>query len=118
MLETTEGQFYISGEQLENPDAVLKRKQLETLRSLSNLLVREVASLEQQQDNARKGLPNKDINLHEEVQRFEASLIRNALILTNGVQTKAAKMLGLKNSTLSLKIKRYNINVNFGNEAD
>ena len=119
MFETTEGQSYVSGNfnQLENPDEVLKRKQLETLKSLSNLLLREVESLEQAHDRAQNGRLSKHINLHEEVQRFEATMIRNALILTGGIQRKAARMLGLKTSTLNLKIKRYKIKMNFESEA-
>ena len=119
MFATSEEQSYISGNfnQLDSPNEVLKRKQLETLKSLSSLLVREVESLEQEHERAQNGLTSKNINLHEEVQRFEANLIRHALILAGGVQTKAAKMLGLKNSTLSLKIKRHSINMNFKNGA-
>jgi transcriptional regulator with GAF, ATPase, and Fis domain len=45
----------------------------------------------------------------EEVRQFEVSLIRAALGRTAGSQTQAARLLGLKTTTLNAKIKRYNI---------
>jgi transcriptional regulator with GAF, ATPase, and Fis domain len=45
----------------------------------------------------------------DEVRQFEVSLIRTALGRTSGSQTRAAKMLGLKPTTLNAKIKRYGI---------
>ena len=43
----------------------------------------------------------------DEVRQFEVSLIRTALGRTSGSQTRAAKLLGLKPTTLNAKIKRY-----------
>jgi len=45
----------------------------------------------------------------DEVKQFEVSLIRTALGRTAGSQTRAAKLLGLKPTTLNAKIKRYGI---------
>jgi len=45
----------------------------------------------------------------DEVRQFEVSLIRTALGRTAGSQTRAAKLLGLKPTTLNAKIKRYGI---------
>jgi Response regulator containing CheY-like receiver, AAA-type ATPase, and DNA-binding domains len=50
--------------------------------------------------------------LDEEVRQFEMSLIRTALGKTAGSQTRAAKLLGLKLTTLNAKIKRYHITPN------
>src|SRR5258705_5255510 len=47
--------------------------------------------------------------LYDEVRQFEVNLIRTALGRTAGSQTRAAKLLGLKLSTLNSKIKRYHI---------
>jgi DNA-binding protein Fis len=44
------------------------------------------------------------IVLEEEVQRFEAQLIERALSLTQGNQTRAAKLLNTKTSTLHEKV--------------
>src|SRR5829696_6228066 len=45
----------------------------------------------------------------DEVRQFEVSLIRTALGRTAGRQTRAARLLGLKPTTLNAKIKRYGI---------
>jgi hypothetical protein len=52
------------------------------------------------------------LNLQCEVNRFEAELIRKALIETSGRQRPAAKLLGVKVSTLHTKIKRHGIRLN------
>jgi DNA-binding NtrC family response regulator len=49
------------------------------------------------------------MNLEDQVQRYEVDLIRYALIKTQGHQRRAAKMLGVKVTTLNAKIKRYGI---------
>ncbi len=49
------------------------------------------------------------INFYEEVQRFETHLIKMALEETGGNQAKAAKLLGIKPTTLNSKIKLFNI---------
>lgn len=49
------------------------------------------------------------LNLSEQVRRFEAELIRSALIKTGGRQRRAARLLGVKVTTLHTKIKRYHI---------
>ncbi len=48
-----------------------------------------------------------EINLRDEVLKFEASLINAALIRTGGNQARAARLLGTKVTTLNSKIKRY-----------
>lgn len=48
----------------------------------------------------------------DEVRQFEVSLIRTALGRTSGSQIRAAKLLGLKPTTLNAKIKRYHIEPN------
>lgn len=49
------------------------------------------------------------ISFYDEVSRFEIELIKQALELTGGHQSRAAKLLGLNNTTLNSKIKSYNI---------
>ncbi len=51
----------------------------------------------------------RGISFYDEVSRFEIELIRRALDLTGGHQSKAAKLLGMNNTTLNSKIKVYNI---------
>lgn len=51
----------------------------------------------------------RGISFYDEVSRFEIEIIRRALEITGGHQSKAAKMLGMNNTTLNSKIKVYNI---------
>ena len=51
------------------------------------------------------------INFYDEVQRFETHLIKMALTETGGNQAKAARLLGIKATTLNSKIKLFNIEV-------
>ena len=78
---------------------------LESLREAALMLLREVETLANQQG------PNADekLGLHEEVQRYESELIRNALLRTRGNQRRAAQLLGVKVTTLNCKIKRLGI---------
>jgi DNA-binding protein Fis len=49
------------------------------------------------------------IDFYDEVQRFETHLIRMALTETAGNQARAAKLLGIKPTTLNSKIKLFGI---------
>jgi len=53
----------------------------------------------------------RKLRLHDEVQRFEADLIRAALVRSAGNQARAARHLGVKHTTLNAKIKRYKISL-------
>ena len=55
------------------------------------------------------------LNLDDEVRKFEADLIRAALVRTGGNQARAARLLGVKHTTLNAKIKRYHLL--FGSES-
>jgi transcriptional regulator with GAF, ATPase, and Fis domain len=60
---------------------------------------------------------NHKLKLYEEVRKFEIDLIRTALVRTAGNQSRAARLLGVKHTTLNAKIKRYGIPVeNIGSE--
>ncbi|HJZ80675.1 MAG TPA: helix-turn-helix domain-containing protein [Pyrinomonadaceae bacterium] len=52
---------------------------------------------------------NLKVKLSEEVRKFETDLIRAALVRTGGNQSRAARLLGVKHTTLNAKIKRYGI---------
>jgi DNA-binding NtrC family response regulator len=79
-------------------------RNLDSLREAALTLLREVESLARRhpQNNSRLGL-------QEEVQRYESELIRQALQRTGGNQRRAAKLLGVKVTTLNCKIKRLGI---------
>jgi DNA-binding NtrC family response regulator len=80
---------------------------LESLREAAVTLMREVESLANLQEPQTNG--NGKLALQEEVQRFESELIRQALQRTHGNQRRAAKLLGVKVTTLNCKIKRLGI---------
>lgn len=62
-------------------------------------------------DSLRGAQPSRgqSIRLQDEVQRFETDLIRAALERTGGNQAGAARLLGVKHTTLNAKIKRFKI---------
>jgi DNA-binding NtrC family response regulator len=78
---------------------------LESLREAALMLLREVETLASLQGTEA----DQKLGLHEEVQRYESELIRNALLRTRGNQRRAAKLLGVKVTTLNCKIKRLGI---------
>jgi transcriptional regulator with GAF, ATPase, and Fis domain len=72
-------------------------------------------------DSLRTAQPSREqsVSLQDEVQRFESDLIRTALERTGGNQARAARLLGVKHTTLNAKIKRYRIRCDgFGVEPD
>jgi transcriptional regulator with GAF, ATPase, and Fis domain len=50
--------------------------------------------------------------LKEQTQLFQKNWIINALRKTNGIQKKAAEVLGVKPTTLNEMIKRFDIDIN------
>ena len=53
---------------------------------------------------------NKQIDFYDEVERYEIELIRSALNQCHGNQSRAAKLLHLKSTTLNAKVKHYGLN--------
>jgi transcriptional regulator with GAF, ATPase, and Fis domain len=54
-------------------------------------------------------VPPEGINLREVIAGFERRIIESTLDTTGGVQKDAARLLGLKPTTLNEMIKRHNI---------
>jgi DNA-binding NtrC family response regulator len=52
---------------------------------------------------------SRGISFYDEVNRFQIELIRRALEMTGGHQSRAAKLLGMNTTTLNSKIRYYNI---------
>jgi DNA-binding NtrC family response regulator len=78
---------------------------LSSLRDVAVELLSAVEALKTTNGDSR----DKKLNLYEEVRRFESDLIRAALVRTGGNQSRAARLLGVKHTTLNAKIKRYGI---------
>lgn len=82
---------------------------LEAVKTLTKLLLHEIESLAEISPAKVDQPEDKAINLNDSIQRYEITLICNALLETHGNQSKAAKKLGMKNTTLHSKIRRYEI---------
>jgi len=80
--------------------AVETENRLKSLREVALTLLDAVDSL--------KSEPPA-LKISDEVRRFETELIRTALERTGGNQARAARLLGVKHTTLNAKIKRYRI---------
>ena len=91
-------------------DLAQASSRIEALRSLILIFLREVDSLKRVVGPRarKKGDP---IKLEREMDAFEASLIRDALMKSKGNQRDAAKSLGIKPTTLNAKMKRLGISV-------
>jgi DNA-binding NtrC family response regulator len=81
------------------------RKAAKVLEELSNALSVAAEALQA----SRFPDVERGIDFYEEVSRFEAELIRRALKLTGGQQRRAARLLGLKVTTLNAKLRQYGI---------
>ena len=117
------GQKSVAKEKLEPPtrgeyalietditDLAQASSRIQALRSLILIFLREVDSLKRVVGPRarKKGDP---IKLEREMDAFEASLIRDALMKSKGNQRDAAKLLGIKPTTLNAKMKRLGISV-------
>jgi len=91
-------------------DLAQAASRIEALRSLILIFLREVDSLKKivGPRPRKKGDP---IKLDNEMDAFEASLIRDALFKSKGNQRDASRMLGIKPTTLNAKMKRLGIAV-------
>jgi DNA-binding NtrC family response regulator len=85
---------------------------LNSLREAALSLLREVESLASRQPQG-----NPKLDLQQQVQRYESELIRQALQRTGGNQRRAAKLLGVKVTTLNCKIKRLGIQHSNGQDV-
>lgn len=84
---------------------VARNNRIEALKTVLLVLISEIDSLSgTAAPDGREGL-----NLSDEVHRYEADLIRCALIRTGGRQRQAARLLQTKVATLNAKVKRYGL---------
>lgn len=87
----------------------------EIIESLSNALVTlesiKEAELIQLLKTHVQNFPKNGIDFYKLTRRYEKTLIEHALKKSKGSQTKAAKLLNLRLTTLNAMIKRHNIQV-------
>lgn len=82
-----------------------------TLKELSSALSKTIDAVSTFELAKAGQMPNltRGIDFYAEVERFEMTLIKYALIKAKGSQKRAARLLGLKPTTLSSKIKSYHL---------
>jgi DNA-binding NtrC family response regulator len=98
------------------PEADFKLRLL-AVKDLAGLLLDELNSAVGSEESTAAGMNNyveklysgAGLNYYQELRQFEVELIRCALALTGGKQATAARLLGLKTTTLNTKIKQFNI---------
>lgn len=78
-------------------------KALDTLESMREVELQQLLNLHSQM------FPKDGIDFYNLTENYEKSLIERALRETKGNQTKAAKLLNLRLTTLNSMIKRYEI---------
>ena len=87
----------------------------EVIESLSNALVTlesiKEAELIQLLKLHVQNFPKNGIDFYKLTSQYEKTLIEHALKKTKGSQTKAAKLLNLRLTTLNAMIKRHNIQI-------
>ncbi|MGH9902983.1 MAG: helix-turn-helix domain-containing protein [Pyrinomonadaceae bacterium] len=81
---------------------------IEALKELTLALLKQVEALG---GTRPAGGARRKVSLYDEVRRFETEIIRYALMRTGGSQRRAARLLGVKATTLNAKIKRYGIDI-------
>lgn len=91
--------------------AAVENEQIESIKSITNLLLRKIEALEENSPEVSLEPLTKGANLYDVMTSFEKNLIKDALRATNWSQKRAAQILGVKVTTLNAKIKRYDINV-------
>ena len=96
----------LSGGDTGSQEDVALGSKIGALKEIALVLLRELEAL----GEAQPGEGKRSINLQEEVRRFEINLIERALRRTGGNQVRAARLLGMKVTTLNSKIIRYGIN--------
>jgi DNA-binding NtrC family response regulator len=87
------------------------------LKDMALTLLKEAQALESDTLMSELAMPHgirqtdieKGIKLDDAVHRFESNIIRQALLITNGNQAQAARLLGVRANTLNYKIKLYHL---------
>ena len=99
-------------EENNNTTQQVEQRPVETVDARLNTLRETVLQLLDEVESLAISRPvdiKRGARFSDEVRQFEVSLIRTALGRTSGSQTRAARLLGLKPTTLNAKIKRYGI---------
>ena len=78
-----------------------------TIIQIAEEMLADINNGESDADSAlQKHLP---VDLKKAVRRYEIDLIKRALMAANGSHTKAARLLGISDTTLNSKMKRFGL---------
>lgn len=106
-----------------NIDSDLGRR-VHRLIVLAKALANEIQTLQEEfstnlihSRERRTHFNNDGIDFYKEVERYEIDLIRNALDQCGGNQTRAARLLHMRSTTLNAKMKHYGLSSNRINHA-
>ena len=88
---------------------------VQKLTQLARALASEIETLQREFSSDRMrdrqiDFDNNGIDFYDEIERYEIELIKSALAKSGGNQSRAARLLRLKSSTLNAKMKHYGLN--------
>jgi DNA-binding NtrC family response regulator len=95
-------------------DSALEQR-VQQLTLLAKALASEIEALQRELSDDRSrdrqiDFDNDSIDFYDEVERYEIELIKTALDKCSGNQSRAARLLRLKSTTLNAKMKHYGLN--------
>lgn len=104
---------YVNDANTHNTSELEHRVQQLTL--LAKALASEIETLQAELAKDRNRdkpvvIDNDGIDFYHEVERYEIELIKSALSHCDGNQSRAAKLLHMKSTTLNAKMKHYGLN--------
>ena len=110
---STENEISAGDRQDVNLPALVEAVTHQVLKSVALALISEGATQAREPaSGAERPDAPPEMSFYEEVRRFEIGLITRALRRAHGKQKEAARLLGLKATTLNAKMKQYQMRGN------
>jgi DNA-binding NtrC family response regulator len=110
---STENEISAGDRQKVDFPALVEAVTYQVLKNVALALISEgAAQAREPAPSAERPDPPAQISFYEEVRRFEIGLIKRALQRAHGKQREAARLLGLKATTLNEKMKQYQMRGN------
>lgn len=110
---STENEISAGDRQDVNLPALVEAVTYQVLKNVALALISEgVAQAREPASGAEPPDAPAEMSFYEEVRRFEIRLITRALRQAHGKQSTAARLLGLKPTTLNAKMKQYQMRGN------
>ena len=110
---STENEISAGDRQDVNLPALVEAVTYQVLKNVALALISEgVAQAHEPASGAEPPDAPAEMSFYEEVRRFEIRLITRALQRAHGKQKEAARLLGLKATTLNAKMKQYQMRGN------